>query len=103
MKNSKLVFYALANSLAVFLYVSGVAWFLFNGEKIFGQQEKNFWMPVALLLTLIISATITGSLVLGRPILLYLKGLKTESIKLLFYTIISLFVITLIVLASRLL
>ena len=103
MKNSKLVFYALANSLGVFLYVSGVAWFLFNGEKIFGQQEKNFWVPVAMLLIFILSALITGSLVLGRPIYLYLKGLKEESVKLLAYTIIFLFIITLLVLAFHLL
>jgi hypothetical protein len=102
MKNSKLVFYAIVNSLGVFLYVSGVAWFLFNAERVFGKQTQNFWVPVAILLLLILSATVTGSLVLGRPIYLYLKGLKTESIKLLFYTIISLFVITLIVLVSRL-
>ncbi len=102
MKNSKLVFYAVANSLGVFLYVSGVAWFMFNGEKWFGKAEKNFWMPVAMLLMFILSATITGSLVLGRPIFLYLKGLKAESIKLLVYTIISLFIIVLIVLISRL-
>ncbi len=81
MKNSKLVFYALADSLGVFLYVSAVSWFLFNAEKIFGKIQ-NFWGPAAMLLLLILSATITGSLVLGRPIYLYLKGLKTESIKL---------------------
>jgi hypothetical protein len=102
MKNSKLVFYALANSLGVFLYVSGVAWFMFNAEDIFGKI-KDFWGPVAMLLLLIISATITGSLVLVRPALLYLKGFRTEAVKLLFYTIISLFIITLIVLMVRLL
>ncbi len=101
MKNSKLVIYALADSLGVFLYVSGVAWFLFNAEKLFGKMQ-DFWGPTAMLLIFILSALVTGSLVLGRPIYLYLKGLKTESIKLLFYTIISLFIITLIILVSRL-
>lgn len=101
MKNSKLVFYAAINSLGTFIYVSGVAWFLFNAQNIFGKIQ-DFWGPVAILLLLIISATITGFLVLGRPALLYFKGLKAEAIKLLVYTVISLFIITLIILISRL-
>ncbi len=103
MRNSKLVVYALVNSLGVFIYVSGLAWFLFNAERIFGKQEPNFWVPVAMLLIFIVSAVITGSLVLGRPAFLYLKDLKAESIKLLVYTIIFLFIFASLVLASRLL
>jgi len=35
MKNSKLAYYGIINSLGVFLYVSGIAWFLFNGKELF--------------------------------------------------------------------
>ena len=45
---------------------------------------------------------ITGSLVLGKPIYLYMEGKKAEGIKLLFYTIISLAVILAIVILAYL-
>jgi hypothetical protein len=103
MKNSRLLGWALVNSIGTFLYVAGVAWFLFNAEWIFGKQAPDFWVPVIMLLIFILSATVTSALVLGRPIYLYLKGLKKESIKLLVYTVVFLFIITSLVLLSRLL
>ncbi|MBU1102172.1 hypothetical protein KJ853_00760 [Patescibacteria group bacterium] len=102
MKNSKIIFWSAINSLATAIYVSLVAYLLFNGGKIFGQAT-NFWMPVALLLLFVISATITGLLVLGRPVYLFLNGAKTEALKLLFYTIGFLALIMVIVFITLLL
>lgn len=42
------------------------------------------------------AALTTGSLVLGRPIMFCLDGKKTEAVKLLFYTTVSLFVLLLL-------
>lgn len=86
MKNSKIILWGLINSLGVLIYTAAVAWFLFNGEKFLGKAD-NFFMPLALLLLFVVSAAITGLLVLGRPIYLYLNGAKKEAISLLFYTI----------------
>lgn len=97
MKKYKLILTALLNSIAVFLYVSGVAWVLFNGERFFGKAD-NFLMPVTMLLIFVVSATITSLLVLGRPIYLYLNNLKSEAVKLLIYTIIFLSSIILVTL-----
>lgn len=72
-----------------------------NAESIFGKMT-NFWGPVVLLLLFVLSATIVGSLVLGRPIYLYLNGSKPDAIRLLFYTIGWLFVIIVIVLLIQL-
>jgi hypothetical protein len=36
---------------------------------------------------------VTGGLILGRPIMLYLDGQKKEGVKLLFYTGASLFIL----------
>jgi len=102
MKQSKIIFWSAINSIGTAIYISLIAWLMFNGEKIFGQAT-NFWMPVALLLLFVVSATITGLLVLGRPAYLYLNGAKTEAIKLLFYTIGWLLLITVIVFISLLL
>lgn len=74
------------NSVGVLIYTTIVAWLLFNGERFFGKAS-NFLMPLFLLLLFMVSATITGLLVLGRPIHLYLGGFKKEAIKLLFSTL----------------
>lgn len=95
MKNLKIVHWSIINSLGAFVYISAVAWLMFNGKNFFPKQD-NFWMPVGLLLLFVLSATIVGALVLGRPIYLYLDGKKSEAIKLLAYTIGCLFVMTVI-------
>ena len=101
MKNNKLILYAVVSAVSVFIYVSAVAWGLFNGERLFGKVE-SFWGPVVILLLFVLSATITGALILGRPIYLYLNNSKREAVKLLIYTVVSLLVITLITIATRL-
>ncbi len=99
MKNSKLILYALTSALGTILYVSGVAWFMSNIESIFGKFEKpdDFRAPLFMILLFVVSAAITASLVLGRPILLYLDNFKKEAIKLFFYTLGFLFIAILIV------
>lgn len=89
MNNKKLFFYGAMHSLGVLAYVSLVVLFMSNAQKIFGKNN-NLTTGVIVLLIFILLALVTGSLVLGRPILLYLDGKKAEAIKLLFYIIISL-------------
>lgn len=104
MEKSKILFWSLIDSLATFIYILGVAWLMFNGEKIFGQAEhKSFLMPAALLLLFVLSATIVGALVLGRPLYLYFSGLKKEAVQMLIYTVICLIFIAIIIFASFLL
>jgi len=98
MQKYKLFLWSVINSLATFLYILGVAWLMFNGERLFGNAEhKSFLMPAALLLLFVLSATIVGALVLGRPVYLYLGGQKSEAVKLLIYTVVCLLIIALIV------
>ncbi len=49
--------------------------------------------PVIFLLLFVVSATVVGLLVLGKPIILYWEGYKKEGIKLLIYTVICLVII----------
>lgn len=74
------------SALGVLIYVSFVAWLGFNGERIFGHPN-TFLMPVFMLLLFVISACITGLLVLGKPVHLYLSGQKREALILLFTTL----------------
>jgi hypothetical protein len=86
MKKSEYLLKSLINALGVLVYVSIVAWLLFNGEHIF-DDKPSFLIPVFMLLLFIISASITSLLVLGKPIHLYLSGLKKEAFTLLFTTL----------------
>jgi len=95
MNNKKLFFYGAIHSLGVLAYVSLVVLFMSNAQNIFGKDD-NFMTGIVVLMVFILSALITGSLVLGRPILFYLDGKKAEAIKLLFYTMASLFILLLL-------
>ena len=87
---------SLLNALGVLLYTSGVAWILFNGQRIFGKFQ-SVWAPLAFLMLFVLSATIVGLLVFGRPGVLYLNGARREGIALLFATVGWLFILTLAV------
>lgn len=102
MKNFSLIKISLLNSIGVLVYVSLVAFIMQNGEKIFGKMQ-NFLGPIAFLLLFVVSAAITASLVLGKPILFYLDGKKQEAIKLFCFTIGWMFLIMVIVLLANVL
>jgi len=70
---------------------------MFNGEKFFGKAD-NFLMPVAMLLLFVLSTAITGALVLGKPILLYLDNKKEDALKLFGWTLGWLAVMVILVL-----
>jgi hypothetical protein len=96
MKNSKLAFYSFLNALGTIIYVSLVALVMSNGNRWFGPGN-NILGAIAILSLLVLSAAIVGALVLGRPILWYLDGKKSEGIKLFLFTLAWLFVFTMVV------
>lgn len=87
MKNISNFLKSFLSAVGVVVYVLGIGLLLSNGERIFGTGEDTFIIPVFMLLLFVISALITGLLVLGRPIHLYLSGSKKEAFTLLFFTI----------------
>ena len=91
----------MVNSLCGLVYAALVVLFMSNAQNIFGKND-NFLTGIIVLLIFILSALITGSLVLGKPAMLYLDGQKKEGITLLFYTIISLVVILALVIFAYL-
>lgn len=99
MTNAQLIKRAALNSLGVLVYVYLVSLVMTNGDKIFGAADHKPFAPIAFLLLFVLSALITGGLVLGKPILLFLDGLKKEGVKLLIYTGASLLVLVLIMFA----
>ena len=93
----KLIKRGFLNALATGAYVATLVTLILNGEKLFGTID-NILGPIAFLLVFVVSASITGSLVLGKPILMYLDGQKKEAVKLFMYTIGSLAIIAIILL-----
>ncbi|MEK7606242.1 MAG: hypothetical protein AAB458_01430 [Patescibacteria group bacterium] len=73
------------HAAGVFLYVFTLAMLLPRTEHILTGMEALF--PVFMLLLVIISGATTGYLVLGKPILLYMDGLKREAFRMFFSTL----------------
>lgn len=93
----KLLQRGILNALGVSVYIALIATFIQYGEKMFGDINQ-FFAPIAFLLLFVISASITGGLVLGKPILMYLDGQKKDAVQLFLYTIGCLASIMIIVL-----
>lgn len=95
MKTSKLILSGFLQALGTAVYIVMVAAIMRNSERIFGKED-NFFSPIAFLLLFVLSAAVTGTLTLGRPILWYLDGRKAEGVKLFLFTLGWLFIMTLI-------
>lgn len=101
MKKNNLIGVALKQALGVFGYVLLVSLFMNNAEKIFGKED-GLWAPVAFLMLFVISAAVTGFMVLGKSVMFYLDGAKKEAIKLLMLTVGWMAVIMLLVMLGLL-
>ena len=78
-------------------YVAAIASFLFYVSKTFKPEGPDTALaPMAMLLLLVFSAAVTGSLIFGRPILWYLDGKKRDALSLLIYILGFLFAIMVI-------
>lgn len=83
---NKLVQRSLLNVLGTIGYISIVALFMNNASKVLGEKD-NALSPILFLLLFVLSAAITGSLIAGKPLLMYLNGEKPQAIKLFLYTL----------------
>lgn len=93
---NKLIRRALIDSLGTLLYIILIVLFLFSLQRFSSEPDNNILIPIAMLLLFVSSAAITGFLVFGKPIMLYLDGKKKEAVALLSYTIGILVLITII-------
>jgi hypothetical protein len=97
MNKNNLLARAFLDALGVAVYAVGFAYFVNNAQQWFGP-EPGGWLGFAMMIMIfIISACVTGSLVLLKPILLYLEGHKKEAVQLFAYTLLFLIVIVLII------
>lgn len=91
----KIIKRALIDSVGTATYIILVVLFIFS-LQVFSSKKDIIIIPIAMLLLFVCSAAITGFLVFGKPIMLYIDGKKKEAISLLSYTLGILSLITII-------
>jgi len=86
MKKNKVVLWSLVDALGTLAYITVVVIFMNNsGHLLPGMGE--FLAGMTMLTLFVLSASITASLVLGRPILTYIEGAKKEGVTMFLYTL----------------
>jgi hypothetical protein len=91
---------AFVNAFCTLLYIIILVVFIFSLQRYSGVPENEILIPISMLLLFVCSAAITGGLVFGKPVMLYIDGKKKEAISLLIHTIGILFLITIVFFAS---
>src|SRR3989338_4495486 len=86
---------AFLNSTGTVLYIILVVLFIFSLGA-FSQEPDTIIIPIAMLLLFVCSAAITGFLVFGKPVMLYIDGKKKEAVTLLTHTLGMLVLITIV-------
>ncbi len=86
---------AFIDAILTAVYIILIASFIFSLQSL-APKEDIILIPIAMLLLFVCSAAITGFLVFGKPIMLYLDGKKREAILLLGYTIVILIILTIL-------
>lgn len=92
---NKLISRSFLNALGTVVYISFVSLVMSQGNKIFGEKDTAI-TPIAALTLFVLSAAVTGGLVVGKPLLMYLENQKSEAVKLFVYTVCWLGIFTLI-------
>jgi len=75
------------NALGTLAYIIWLAWVFALLEKYNFNEPDGFFAPVLALTLFVVSAAVTGGLVIGKPLLMYISGQKSEAVKLFLYTI----------------
>lgn len=79
--NNNLIKTSLLSAVGTLAYIAIVVTIMSNAERWFDGMPK-FLGPMAFLLLFVVSAAITSSLVLGKPLMMFLDGAKKQAIKL---------------------
>lgn len=96
MEKGSILKYSFINAILTAVYVVLVAFFMYSVSQTPSESEGNVIIPIAILMLLVISVAIVGSLLFGRPIMWYIDGKKKQAIVLLVYTLGIFLAITII-------
>lgn len=87
---------AFLDAIGTVTYVLLVASFMFSLQDL-APKEDTILVIASVLLLFVCSAAITGFLVFGKPVMLYIDGKKREAVSLLGYTLGILLIITIMI------
>lgn len=92
--------YSLIHAFLATAYIFCVVAFISCADKVIKIDNIPFFGPVIILLLLVLSVTIMGVLIFGKPALLYLDNQKKDALTLLFSTVgwLAIFLFILIIL-----
>ncbi|MFA5925412.1 MAG: hypothetical protein WC831_00595 [Parcubacteria group bacterium] len=83
------------------VYIGLVALLMSGAERFFGNAPDNkILAPITFLLLFVLSAAVSGALVLGKPVLMYMEGKKKEALTLFSFTLLWLFVFLVLMVLS---
>jgi hypothetical protein len=85
----------LISALGVAIYVAAVSALMTNAEKLFGRMD-NVLSGAVFLLVFTVSAFVVGSLLIAKPVMLYIDGKKKDAVKLLLWSLFYLVLVTII-------
>lgn len=94
--DKKIALTTFRNVILAGFYIFGVSQLMYHGNTLFGKEDNSL-MPFALLLLFSVSAAIVGILVFGQAITLFLDKKMKEAIESAAYSILWLFIITVII------
>jgi hypothetical protein len=86
MLDKKIIRQSLPYSGLVILYIAVVATVMQNAPRLFGQMV-GILAPIVILMLLVVSASVVGLLIFGKPVMLYLDGKKREAVSLVIYIV----------------
>ena len=92
----KIIKRAFIDSVGTTAYIILIVSFVFS-LQVLAPEKDTIIIPIAMLLLFVTSAAITGFLVFGKPVMLYIDGEKRGAVLLLDYTIGIMSLITLII------
>ena len=70
------------------------------GHFLGDTPDNKILAPLTFLLLFVLSASVSGALVLGKPVMMYLEGKKKEAVQLFGLTVFWLFIFFILTLAS---
>ncbi|OGI42631.1 MAG: hypothetical protein A2593_00970 [Candidatus Moranbacteria bacterium RIFOXYD1_FULL_44_9] len=75
------------------MYIGLVALLMGSAERVFSNTPDNkILAPITFLLLFVLSAAVSGALVLGKPVLMYVEGKKKEALELFGFILFWLFI-----------
>lgn len=97
---NKVATHSLLHALGTFVYIVLVASFMFYLSHTMRNTPDTIFAPITVMLLLVLSAAITGFLVFGKPVMLFIEGKKKEAVTFLGYTLGFLFAFTVFAIIS---